>query len=55
MEVQKNAAIELRNITKTFGKVVANKNVSLRVNRGRTYSFNQRTLWFSFRPDEKSI
>jgi simple sugar transport system ATP-binding protein len=34
MEKQKNAAIELRNITKTFGKVVANKNVSLCVNRG---------------------
>ena len=29
MEEQKNAAIELRNITKTFGKVVANKNCLL--------------------------
>ncbi|MBP3377831.1 MAG: ATP-binding cassette domain-containing protein, partial [Clostridia bacterium] len=29
-----NAAIELKNITKTFGKVVANKNVSLSVNKG---------------------
>lgn len=38
MEEQKNAAIELRNITKTFGKVVANKNVSLRVNRGEILS-----------------
>ncbi|HAP20044.1 MAG TPA: ABC transporter ATP-binding protein, partial [Lachnospiraceae bacterium] len=38
MEEQKNAAIELRNITKTFGKVVANKNVSLCVNRGEILS-----------------
>ena len=38
MEEQKNAAIELRNITKTFGKVVANKNISLRVNRGEILS-----------------
>ncbi len=29
-----NSAIELKNITKTFGKVVANKNVSLSVNKG---------------------
>lgn len=29
-----NVAIELKNITKTFGKVVANKNVSLSVNKG---------------------
>lgn len=38
MEEQKNAAIELRNITKTFGKVVANKDISLRVNRGEILS-----------------
>ena len=38
MEEQKSAAIELRNITKTFGKVVANKNISLRVNRGEILS-----------------
>ena len=31
-------AIELRNITKTFGSVVANKNVSLKVNRGEILS-----------------
>lgn len=33
-----NAAIELRNITKTFGKVVANKNVCLTVNKGEILS-----------------
>ena len=33
-----NAAIELKNITKTFGRVVANKNVSLTVNRGEILS-----------------
>lgn len=32
------AAIELNNITKTFGNVVANKNVSLTVNRGEILS-----------------
>ncbi len=32
------AAIELKNITKTFGHVVANKNVSLTVNRGEILS-----------------
>lgn len=32
------AAIELRNITKTFGSVVANKNVSLTVNKGEILS-----------------
>ena len=32
------AAIELRNITKTFGKVVANRDVSLTVNRGEILS-----------------
>ncbi len=31
-------AIELKNITKTFGKVVANKNVSLTVNKGEILS-----------------
>ena len=31
-------AIELRNITKTFGSVVANKNVNLKVNRGEILS-----------------
>ncbi len=33
-----NTAIELRNITKTFGNVVANKNVNLTVNRGEILS-----------------
>ncbi len=33
-----NHAIELRNITKTFGNVVANKDVSLTVNRGEILS-----------------
>ena len=33
-----NAAIELKNITKTFGHVVANHNVSLKVNRGEILS-----------------
>ncbi len=32
------AAIELRNLTKTFGQVVANKDVSLTVNRGEILS-----------------
>ena len=32
------AAIELKNITKTFGSVVANKDVSLSVNRGEILS-----------------
>ena len=32
------AAIELKNITKTFGSVVANKNVSLTVNKGEILS-----------------
>ena len=32
------AAIELRNITKTFGRVVANKDVSMTVNRGEILS-----------------
>ena len=33
-----NAAIELKNITKTFGNVVANKDVNLTVNRGEILS-----------------
>jgi len=33
-----NAAIELKNITKTFGTVYANKNVSLTVNKGEILS-----------------
>ena len=33
-----NAAIELKNITKTFGSVVANRNVCLSVNRGEILS-----------------
>lgn len=33
-----NAAIELKNITKTFGHVVANKDVCLTVNRGEILS-----------------
>ena len=32
------AAIELRNITKIFGDVVANDNVSLSINRGEILS-----------------
>ncbi len=32
------AAIELRNITKTFGRITANKNVSLRINKGEILS-----------------
>ena len=32
------AAIELKNITKTFGSVIANKDVSLTVNRGEILS-----------------
>ena len=32
--MEKTHAIELRNITKTFGKVVANKNVNLYVDKG---------------------
>lgn len=35
---EKTAAIELKNITKTFGQVVANKNISLTVNRGEILS-----------------
>jgi len=36
--VANQPAIELRNITKTFGKVVANKNVNLTVNHGEILS-----------------
>jgi len=36
--VSSNAAIELKNITKTFGSIVANNNVSLTVNRGEILS-----------------
>lgn len=36
--MENNVAIELRNITKTFGSVVANKNVSIKVNRGEILS-----------------
>jgi len=36
--VANQAAIELKNITKTFGSVVANKNVNLRANRGEILS-----------------
>ncbi len=36
--MENKAAIELKNITKTFGSVVANKNVNLRVNRGEILS-----------------
>lgn len=36
--MEKIPAIELKNITKTFGSVVANKNVSLKVNRGEILS-----------------
>ncbi len=33
-----NVAIELKNLTKTFGKIIANKNVSLSVNKGEILS-----------------
>ncbi len=36
--MNKNAAIELKNITKTFGSVVANKNVCLEVKKGEILS-----------------
>ena len=36
--MEQNVALELRNITKTFGKVVANKNVSLKVRKGEILS-----------------
>lgn len=36
--MSQSAAIELRNITKTFGSVVANKNVSLKVEKGEILS-----------------
>ena len=37
-KVETKAAIELKNITKTFGSVVANKDVNLTVNRGEILS-----------------
>ena len=37
-EVEQKPAIELKNITKTFGSVVANKDVNLKVNRGEILS-----------------
>ena len=36
--MEHNVALELKNITKTFGKVVANKNVSLKVGKGEILS-----------------
>ena len=36
--MEQNIALELKNITKTFGKVVANKNVSLKVRKGEILS-----------------
>ena len=36
--MNQNYALELKNITKTFGSVVANKNVSLKVSRGEILS-----------------
>ncbi len=36
--MDKHSAIELKNITKTFGSIVANKDVSLKVNRGEILS-----------------
>lgn len=38
MQMNSNAVIELKNITKTFGSVVANKNVTMTVNRGEILS-----------------
>ena len=32
--MEQNYALELKNITKTFGSVVANNNVSLKVKKG---------------------
>ena len=36
--MEQNIALELKNITKTFGKVVANKNISLKVRKGEILS-----------------
>ena len=36
--MEKNVALELKNITKTFGSVVANKNISLKVRKGEILS-----------------
>ena len=38
MRLSKSPAIELKNITKTFGKVVANKNVNLTLYKGEILS-----------------
>ena len=38
MTVSNNVAIELKNITKRFGSVVANRNVCLTVNKGEILS-----------------
>ena len=36
--MEQNVALELKNITKTFGSVVANKNISLKVRKGEILS-----------------
>ena len=36
--MEHSVALELKNITKTFGSVVANKNISLKVKRGEILS-----------------
>ena len=36
--MEKTVALELKNITKTFGEVVANKNVNLELYRGEILS-----------------
>lgn len=38
-------AIQLKNVTKTFGKVVANKNVNLDVKKGEILSFWEKWKW----------
>ena len=38
-----NAAIELKNISKSFGSIIANKDVCLTVNRGEILSILART------------
>ena len=38
MENSNNIALECRNITKTFGNVIANKNVNLSVKKGEILS-----------------
>ena len=37
-KVQENSAIELRGITKRFGKVIANDNISLEIRKGEILS-----------------